>query len=158
VWLTDEMERRIEARLREIEARGEPAALAESGFFRRIFQDAMERHARTLASGERCQVGVNRFRVPESEDALLREVAETKIEPCHERIDEIRRHRAARDAGRLRASLAALHDRAADRRTNLTPAVIDAFEAGATVGEMTGVLRMAHGQPADPFGRVPDPL
>jgi len=157
-WLTDEMERRIETRLREIEARGEPAALAESGYFRRIFQDAMERHARALSSGELVRVGVNRFRVPESEDALLREVAESKIEPYHLRVEEIRRHREARDAARLRARLSALRERAVDRTANLTPAVIEAFEAGATVGEMTGVLRMAHGQPADPFGRLADPL
>jgi hypothetical protein len=36
--------------------------------------------------------------------------------------------------------------------------VIAATEVGATMGEMSGVLRMAYGQPADPFGLLEDPI
>jgi methylmalonyl-CoA mutase N-terminal domain/subunit len=156
--LTDEIERRIEARVREIESLGEPAALSRSGYFRRIFRDAMERYAKALADGSLPKVGVNCFVVPEEEDALLREVAEQKIEPYRERIDEIRAHRERRDPARLRAALAALRDRAAEPDAPLTPAVIDAFEAGATIGEMSGVLRMAYRQPYDPFAMLEAPL
>jgi hypothetical protein len=36
--------------------------------------------------------------------------------------------------------------------------IVAATEAGATMGEMAGVLRMAYGQPADPFGLLEDPI
>ena len=156
--LTDEIERRIEARVREIERLGEPAELSNGGYFRRVFQDAMERYAKALADGSLPKVGVNLFAIPEEEDVLLRELAEQKIEPFRERIDEIRAHRERRDAGRVSAALRALRDCAADRDQLLTPAVIDGFEAGATLGEMSGVLRMAYGQPYDPLGMLEAPI
>jgi len=148
---TDEIERRIRALVDEIEGLGPPAAVAASGCFRRLFQNAMERHARALADGSLPKVGVNCHVVPEEQDTLLREVAERKTAPSAERIHAIRRHREQRDAARVGESLAALRARAEDRSTNLTPAVIAAFEAGATMGEMTGVLRVAYGWPADPW-------
>ena len=149
--LTDEIERRIRAMVERIEGLGEPAALAERGWFRSLFQNAMERHARALADGSLPKVGVNCHVVPEEEDTLLRELAERKIEPYAGRIDAIRRHREARDARGVQQSLAALRTRAEDRRANLTPAVIAAFEAGATMGEMVEILRVAYGGPRDPW-------
>jgi methylmalonyl-CoA mutase N-terminal domain/subunit len=89
---------------------------------------------------------------------LLREVSEQKIEPCRDRIDEIRAHRERRDASRVREALAALRDCAADGDRDLTPGVIEGFAAGATVGEMAGMLRMAYGQPYDPLGMAEAPI
>jgi methylmalonyl-CoA mutase N-terminal domain/subunit len=156
--LTDEMERRIEERVHRIEAAGDPAHLCETGWFRRIFQDAMERHARELGDGTLRKVGVNEHVIPEEEDVLLREVAQEKIDPFRERIDAIREHRARRDSGRVKAALESLHACASDRDANLMGDVVAATEAGATMGEMAGVLRMAYGQPADPFGLLEDPI
>jgi methylmalonyl-CoA mutase N-terminal domain/subunit len=157
--LTDEMERRIEERVRSIEAAGEPAELCESGYFRKIFLAAMERHARELSDGTLRKVGVNQHVLPAEEDVLLRDVAEAKIEPFRERIAAVREHRRRRDAARVRAALASLHARASDSRgPNLMEDVVAATQAGATLGEMAGVLRMAYGQPADPFGLVEDPI
>jgi methylmalonyl-CoA mutase N-terminal domain/subunit len=153
------MERRIEERVRRIEAAGEPAALCESGYFRKIFLAAMERHARELSDGTLRKVGVNQHVLPAEEDVLLRDVAEAKIEPFRERIAAVREHRRRRDAARVRAALASLHARASDSRgPNLMEDVVAATQAGATLGEMAGVLRMAYGQPADPFGLVEDPI
>jgi methylmalonyl-CoA mutase N-terminal domain/subunit len=149
--LTDEIERRIRAMIEQVEALGEPAEVSESGWFRRLFQNAMERHAQALADGSLPKVGVNCHVVPEEEDTLLREVAERKTDPYRERIDAIRLHRAKRDARRTQASLEALRAHAENRRANLTPAVICGFEAGATMGEMTATLRLAYGRPADPW-------
>ena len=69
--LTDEMERRIEERVLRIEAAGEPAQLCETGWFRGIFQEAMERHTRELGDGTLRKVGVNEHVIPEEEDVLL---------------------------------------------------------------------------------------
>jgi methylmalonyl-CoA mutase N-terminal domain/subunit len=156
--LTDDLERRIWEMVQSTEARGDPAQLSDSGWFRSVFQAAMERHANAVADGTLQKVGVNVHRVPDEEDVLLRHVAERKIEPCRERIAWLNAYRAQRDVHRLRAGLHALHQCARDERANLLPAIIAATEAGATMGEMAGVLRRAYGQPADPFGLWNDPL
>lgn len=156
--LTDDIERRISEKVQEIEALGDPARLAESGYFYGIFQNAMERHARAIADGSLPKVGVNVHQIPEEEDVLLRDVAEQKIEPCRERIEYVAAYRRHRSREAVRESLDALLVRARDRDENLMPGIVAATEAGATMGEMTGVLRMAYDQPPDPFGVVDDPL
>ncbi|HXQ20775.1 MAG TPA: methylmalonyl-CoA mutase family protein [Candidatus Acidoferrales bacterium] len=156
--LTDELERRIWEMVQSIEAKGDPAALSDSGWFRTVFQAAMERHARALADGTLEKVGVNAFQVPDAEDVLLRDVAERKIEPCRERVAWMAAYRAQRDASHVQAGLQALDTCARDWHANLLPAIVAATEAGATMGEMAGVLRRAYGHPADPFRRLGDPL
>jgi methylmalonyl-CoA mutase cobalamin-binding domain/chain len=151
--LTDELERRIWDMVQSIEAKGDPAVLSDSGWFRSLFQAAMERHARAIADASLAKVGVNVHRVPDDEDVLLRDVAERKIEPCRERIAWIEAYRAHRDAERVRGSLDALAASARDESANLMPAIVAATGDGATMGEMAAVLRRAYGHPADPFGR-----
>ncbi|MBM4335436.1 MAG: methylmalonyl-CoA mutase [Deltaproteobacteria bacterium] len=149
--LTDEIERRIESRVAQIEAMGDPAALVDGGWFRGVFRDAMEREARAVADGSLARVGVNCFQIPEEEDVLLREVVEGKIEPFRARIEEIRHHKSTRDALKTSESLSALGALAARRDANLMPGLVDALEAGATMGEIASSLRVAYGRPADPF-------
>ena len=152
--LTDDLERRIWDMVQSIEAQGDPAYLSDSGWFRGLFQAAMERHAQQIADGTLPKVGVNVHQVSDEEDRLLRDVAERKIEPCRERSAWIKAYRAQRDGGRVDASLDALDRCARDAAANLMPAIVTATEAGATMGEMAGVLRRAYGCAADPFGHV----
>jgi methylmalonyl-CoA mutase N-terminal domain/subunit len=56
----------------------------------------------------------------------------------------VRAVRATRDAARWEATLAAVR-RAAEGTANLMPAFVDAVDAGATVGEIAGVLRSVFG-------------
>ena len=156
--LTDDMERRIREMVQHIEGLGEPARLCDTGWFRELFRNAMERHAQDLADGVLRKVGLNVHQIPEAEDVLLRDLAEEKIEPCRERIAWTRSVRASRDAGAVQASLHALYDTAKDPDANLMPEIVAATEQGATMGEMAGVLRLAYGVPADPFGVLPDPI
>jgi len=151
--LTDDLEQRIAAMVRDIEAQGTPAELSDRGWFRAVFARGMERYGRALTDGSLPKVGVNCFTVPEAEDVLLREVSETTIAPDRERIDAIRRWRATRDASRVVDALAALRAVADDRAANLTPATAAAYEAGASQGEIAGVLRESYGWPADPLGQ-----
>jgi len=151
--LTDEMEKRIRAMVEEIEARGEPSKLSDSGWFRAFFEEKMQRYQSQIDSGENVVVGVNAFQLPPAEDTLLRDVSETKIAPCRERIEALRQFRASRDLNRTRASLMKLRDRVLEGN-NLVPAVIEATQAKATMGEMAGVIRQAYGFPYDPHGVV----
>ena len=153
--LTEEIERRIHEMIVSIEARGDAARLSDSGWFRGVFQAAIERHAAGIADGSLAKVGLNMHRVAEEDDTLLREVAERKIEPYRERIAWMKAYRAGRDLARVRNAIADLEACLRDENINMLPAIISATKAGATIGEMAGTMRRAYGQPADPFG-LPD--
>jgi len=155
--LTDEIERRISELVARIEAKGDPAALCDGGWFRTLFQDAMERHARQVGEGRLRKVGVNVHRMAEEDDTLLRGVAERKFEPCRERVEELGAMRRARDAARVRAALVEVRRVAAAKTGSLMAPLVAAFAAGATMGEITGVMRMGYGVPYDPLGHLEAP-
>ncbi len=152
--LTNEIERRIWDLVTHIEAMGDPAALCDQGWFRRLFEEAMQRQAREVQDGTLPRVGVNIFQMPDDQDTLLREVAETKIEPCREHVQRTHDFKGARDARQLEHALREILATAKEPGANLMPSMIAALEVGATHGEVAGVLRVAHGVPYDPFGRV----
>jgi methylmalonyl-CoA mutase N-terminal domain/subunit len=156
--LTDEMERRIREKIGEIESMGDAGDLAERGWFRDFFRGTIERYQRGLASGRLAQVGVNVHRVPPEEDRLLREVVERKIAPAREVIARVRGYKAGRDMEAVRAALRRLRADARTPSANLVPPMIEALDAGATVGEAAGALRQACGLPHDPFDMTPPVL
>jgi methylmalonyl-CoA mutase N-terminal domain/subunit len=156
--LTNDVERRILARLAQFEAAGDPLGLVESGWYRRILEQAMTERAREIQSGTIQKVGLNCFRVPEQEDTLLREVAEQKIEPCWEHAERIREWKKSRDPERVQRGLRELRARAEDRREPLIPSIMAALEVGATLGEMAGAMRLAYGTAYDPLGGAPAPF
>jgi methylmalonyl-CoA mutase cobalamin-binding domain/chain len=152
--LTDEMARRIWSMVEEIEARGSIETLVEDGYFREILHAAMERQSQDVAMGREKQVGVNVHRMPEEEDTLLRDVSEQKFPPSFEHVERVREFRQSRDPQRLRAALQPILDCVRHENGNLLALTIDAFDAGATMGEIAGVFRMGCGQGYDPFGQV----
>jgi len=152
--LTDEIEQRIVSMVAEIEARGDAVALAQDGFFRKLFADASQRHYRLVSSGERPVVGANCHRIPADQDTLLRDITEKKIEPWRGRIDEVAGYRKTRDRDAVGRSLRGLLQAARDKTVNVVPEVYGALLAGATAGEMAGAMRLAYDHPYDPWGEL----
>ena len=152
--LTDEMEKRIREMIEDIETRGELASLADKGWFRSLFRQASERYARQVREGKTKVVGVNVHQLPPEEDTLLKEVAERKIEPCRERIAKVKAFKEGRNVEKVKRALQSLFRQASSPGLNLVPAVIEAMEADATMGEIAGTLRMAYGYPYDPHNLV----
>ena len=72
----------------------------------KFFDDVMARYAKEIADGELPKVGLNCHRIPDEEDTLLKEVAETKIEPCWDHIEKIREYKKIRLLGSAAISLA----------------------------------------------------
>ncbi|MCP4756033.1 MAG: hypothetical protein GY866_34665 [Proteobacteria bacterium] len=155
--LTDDIEKRINEMIQEIEAKGEIAALSESGWFKRFFEDSMERYHRQVSRGTLAKVGVNIHQISDEEDTLLKEVAEGKIEPCREHIEKIREYKRRRDQTQLKSALHDLYKKTQDESENLMVPIIASMEARATTGEITGVIRQAVGQAYDPHGMM-EPL
>lgn len=148
--LTDEMERRIVAKIHELEAVGDPNTLASSGFFRQVFHDAMERGQRLVESGELPVVGVNVLQIPEEDDTLLREVTQSKIETWHSHTERIEQFKRCRDIGQARSALERVSV-AVNSGENLIPVVVAALDADTTAGEIVTTMRRALNMAPDVF-------
>jgi methylmalonyl-CoA mutase N-terminal domain/subunit len=155
--LTDELEAKIAARIRFIEELADIKELCEQGFFRGLFADAMVERAREVDSGARPVVGVNVHVMDEADDTMLRDLSEVRIDPSWDHVERISAWKAGRDIGTLRRALDELESAAREAQTNIMPPLIAALDAQASVGECTGVLRLAHGQPYDPFSGIERP-
>jgi methylmalonyl-CoA mutase N-terminal domain/subunit len=140
--LTDRLEAAAQAYLDEITELGGTLAAIEAGYQQRRIQEAAYRYQREVESEERIVVGVNRF----ADDAAASPPLQ-RIDPAAERrqVDDLRRHRAERDAVAHAASLGRILETARGDG-NVLPSLVDAVKAGATLGEISDKLRAAFGE------------
>ncbi|MDQ3993799.1 MAG: methylmalonyl-CoA mutase family protein, partial [Actinomycetota bacterium] len=121
---------------------GGVVAAIKDNFFQREIADAAFRFQSEVEGGDRVIVGVNRY---DEEDEEQIEIL--KIDPVLERkqVERVRALRAARDSGAVEVALARLKAEAAEEGRNLMPAIVDAANAYATMGEMCDALREVWG-------------
>jgi len=139
--LTDELAAEARRLIEEIDRLGGAVAAVEAGWVQdAIEQSAFEAHSRVQA-GEDVIVGVNRYQSGESEAIEL-----LRIDPAaeHRQVERTQRARAERDAAAWESAVTAVRD-AAGSETNVLPPLREALRAGATIGELCGVLREAWG-------------
>lgn len=148
--LTDEMERRIVEKIAELEALGDPNALASGGYFRQLFHDAMERGQRRVETGELPVVGLNLLQIPDEDDTLLKEVTTSKIETWHSQTERIEQFKITRNIAGAKAAMERV-TAAVGTGENLVPVVIAALDADATVGEIVTTMRRALNMAPDIF-------
>jgi methylmalonyl-CoA mutase, N-terminal domain len=145
---TNEMEKKIQAIVDQLEREGGIVkAIAEGRVQADVNRQAFERE-RKIQSGELKKVGVNCF--VEEEDAREIEFHPYRREEAEEQVRRLNQVRAERDAKRVETALAAVRT-AAEGDQNVMPAVMDAVEAYATVGEVCGALESV-------FGRFQEPV
>jgi methylmalonyl-CoA mutase, N-terminal domain len=122
-------------RIREL---GGVIAAIKENFFQREIAEASFRYQREVEAGQRVVVGVNRYEEPEEKDLEL-----LHIDPTLERkqVERVRALRARRDSAAVEEVLQRLRRDAADERTNLMHAIIEASRAYVTMGEMCDALR-----------------
>jgi methylmalonyl-CoA mutase N-terminal domain/subunit len=140
--LTDAIESRAAEYIRKIDDMGGMLAAIESGYVQREIQDAAYEYQREVERGDAVVVGVNRFAVEKEAPTHV-----LVIDPASEReqVERLRAVRASRDAGRVDAALARVGE-VARSSGNLMPAIVDAVEAYATVGEISDALRAVFGE------------
>jgi methylmalonyl-CoA mutase N-terminal domain/subunit len=141
-WLTDALEDLATGYLERIDAMGGAVAAIEAGFYQDEIHEAAFRIQRGVESGERGVVGVNRF-VDDDEKAVeLHRVGEAE---AARQVERLRAFRASRDADAVDVALARVGEVAAGPG-NLLPPMREALRAGATVGELSDVLRGVFGE------------
>jgi methylmalonyl-CoA mutase, N-terminal domain len=154
-WLTDELERRAQEVFAHLDDIGGGSILEgvyagiEDGWFVGEIADAAYREAREIDAGRRTVVGVNAFNDAGDGGGS---VSTLRVDPRVE-ADQIARLgavRAGRDAGLLDARLAAVTAAASDPVRNVMPAIIDAVEAYASVGDVTAALGAVFGGYVEP--------
>ena len=151
--LTDEVENRARAVMDEIAGLGGMVAAAKDGWLRRLMDEMQYSLRKSIESGERPVVGLNCHQIPPESDTLLSFRGDHPA-PSREQVDAVQAHRRRRDAGALRTALNGLGSRAGSQSENLVLPMKVAVEAGATLGEVLGTIREAHGLPYDPLGAV----
>ncbi len=140
--LTDEIEARARQYLEKIDAMGGMLRAIETHYVQGEIQKAAYEYQQAIERGERVVVGVNRFEAEEQTPIPI-----LRIDPEIERaqIAKVRALRARRDAAKAGAATRAIEARARSGE-NLMPAILDAVEAFATVGEISDALRRVFGE------------
>jgi methylmalonyl-CoA mutase, N-terminal domain len=142
-WLTDELERRAQALIDEVDARGGAVACIESGWMQGLIQDEAYRTERAIAAGDKVIVGVNRYTETEEDTAPLLFRPDERV--MAGQAARLAGHRAHRDAASVAATLLAVTD-AAKSDASLMARILDAVRAEATLGEICGALRAVFGE------------
>ncbi|HEC11140.1 MAG TPA: methylmalonyl-CoA mutase [Acidimicrobiales bacterium] len=146
--MTNEMEQAMVEVMDRLDAEGGIVpAIAEGRIQAEVSLQAYERE-RQLESGEFKKVGVNIHREEEEErDVEMHPYREEEARAQQKRLAEVK---ASRDSEAVSRALAAVGE-AARRGDNVMPAVIDAVEIYATVGEVCGALREVYGSYREPI-------
>jgi len=140
--LTNEIETGAIAYIEKIDAQGGVLRAIESGYIQGEIQKAAYDYQRAVETKEQIVVGVNDF-IAEEE----RIIPTLRVDPEIERsqVARVQSLRAKRDASKTNAALSELQRRATTTE-NLLPAILNAVEAYATVGEISDTLRRIFGE------------
>jgi methylmalonyl-CoA mutase N-terminal domain/subunit len=140
--LTNEIEARAQEYLAKIDAMGGMIKAIESGFVQLEIQRAAYDFQRAVETKEQIVVGMNDF-VAAEERGIPTLHIDSEIE--RNQVQRLQALRARRDSAKTKAALAEL-ERRARTTENLLPAILDAVEAYATVGEISDALRRVYGE------------
>ena len=140
--LTEEVEGRVRDLVGEIDRRGGAVAALDEGFVRRRIEDSAFSYQREIESGDRPVVGVNCHQVPEE---ISPPPFRSDPEVEKERVRRLARHRARREPKGVTSALGEIR-RGAEGKENLLPLLVEAVEAGVTLGEICKVLREVFGE------------
>ncbi len=140
--LTNQIESGAREYLDKIEAMGGVLKAIERGFVQQEIQNAAYEYQQKVDRHEAIVVGVNALQLDEEKTIPLQRIDES-LE--HKQVERLRAMRAKRDRAKWQAALKQVEDTA--RGTgNLMPAIVEAVEANATVGEISDAMRRVYGE------------
>jgi methylmalonyl-CoA mutase N-terminal domain/subunit len=154
--LTDEVEARAMEYVEEIREMGEGSVRAgvlegiEQGYFHREIGDASYEYQRRVERGEEVVVGVNAYEIAEDTRPDILTVDEDVQDRQLSRLAEVK---SERDDEAVEAALDRLREVVAGE-DNVVPAIVDAVEVYATMGEIMDVFEAEYGAYQERLGAV----
>ena len=140
--LTNQIETGAREYLDKIAAMGGMLKAIERGFVQQEIQNAAYIYQQAVDRHEAIVVGVNAFELDKEKPIPLQRSDES-LE--HKQVERLRALRAKRDQAKWQAALKKVEDTARGT-ANLMPAIIEAVEAHATVGEISDAMRHVYGE------------
>ncbi len=139
--LTHKISTEAKKYMSRIDELGGMVSAIEQGYPQREIQNTAYQYQLEVEKKQRVIVGLNAF----TQDSAA--IPVMKIDPRveSEQVERLRVFKAARDSVALAASLETI-ERAARGKDNLVPLVLGAVKLGATVGEISNVLRSVWGE------------
>ena len=141
--LTKEIEEGALAYIKEIDDLGGMMTAIEKGYPQKHIQDAAYDYQKSIESGDRIIVGVNKFHI--DEDMTERKLLKVDASVGENQIKKLREMKEKRYNVRVKTTLDAVRE-GAKGDANLMPLILDAVHAYATEGEICGVLREVFGE------------
>ena len=145
--MTDEIEARVLALMKDIDDMGGSVAAIESGHMQREIARSALNQERREQSGDKPIVAVNIHRGQTEPPELAMHAPDGAV--ADRQRAELAALRAGRDSVETDRQLARLKE-AAEGTTNLMPVLIDCARADATLGEMVDTLRGVFGEYKEP--------
>ena len=140
--LTDEVEQKAFEYIQHIDDMGGALSALDRGYQIQEIHESAFTHQRKVEDGERVVVGVNRFQAPTPPIEQLQRIGRLEAQRQLDRLAEVRRERDDSEVG---AALARVED-VARGSENIMPAIVEAVEAYATLGEISDVFRTVFGE------------
>ena len=140
--LTDELERRAQALIQQIDGMGGAVAAVENGWMQEQIADAAYAFQKAIEANTRLVVGVNKF---QEEAVRSAPVFKPNEAVAREQADALAQLRAERDNTAVQAALTTLRA-AAEGTANVLHPMREALRHYATIGEVCGVLRQVWGE------------
>jgi methylmalonyl-CoA mutase N-terminal domain/subunit len=158
-WLTDKMEKDAYEYMAEIEERGGIFECLDSGWLNSIMEQNRLKLQREKAEGKRLIIGVNSFQGEEGpiNKAVRGNAYKVPTEKLRqERVEEVIAFKNSRDYTKVKQTIKQLYLDTKENR-NISRAVVEAAKAGVTIGEFTGVVRLAYNLNYDPMNQIDAP-
>ena len=140
--LTSDLEKQARAYFDRIDAMGGMLRAIERGWVQQEIQTAAYEYQRAVDSGEAVVVGVNRFTREEEPPIPIQRIDEA-LE--RQQVERVRALRTRRDTTQWHSAIDRVKDRARSG-ANLMPAILEAVESYATVGEIAAAMREVFGE------------
>ena len=139
---TDEIEAKAYEYFRTIDELGGMVEAVKQSYPQREIADAAFELQTEIDAGRRIVVGVNKFTEGDDGQHML-----LRVDPALEKkqVDRVRAFKATRDSAAVESCLTGLKEQAAQERTNLMPALIEAARAGVSEGEIIHALQEVWG-------------
>ena len=140
--LTSEIERKVWDYIEQVDEMGGATEAIANQFFQNEIRATAYETQQAIDRGEQVIVGVNEFR---SEESVEPEIFSVDDSVRREQVERLQGMKARRDAPAVENALREVRRRAGGK-DNLMPAIVDAVEVYATLGEISNVLREVWGE------------